>query len=89
MRKAKALDSPKYKAGDIVEVIHYTPVKHPPAFVDELGTELLFRRIVGKRFRIMGFDKYGYIELHPTRRDHIWIGTEDIKLIPRKKRKTG
>jgi hypothetical protein len=74
----------KLKVGDIVKVIHYTPTTYAPGVKDELGTEDLFRRIVGKRYRIMGFDQYGYIELHPTRKDHIWIGQEDVELQPRK-----
>jgi hypothetical protein len=79
----------KFKIGDIVEVTRCTPGRYAPGVKDDLGTEDLFRRIVGRRFRIMGFDKYGYIELHPTRRDWIWIGAEDVKLAPRKNRKTG
>jgi hypothetical protein len=78
----------KFKVGDIVEVTHYTPGHYAPGVKDDLGTEQLFRRIVGKRYRIMGFDKYGYIELHPTRRDWIWIKVDDLKLAPRKKKRT-
>ena len=77
----------KFKVGDVVEVTHYTPERHPPGFKDELGTEALFRRIVGRRYRIMGFDPRGHIELHPTRRDWIWIKPDDVKLARGKKKK--
>jgi hypothetical protein len=75
------------KVGDIVEVTHYTLGHHAPDVKDELGTEVLFRRIVGRHYRIMGFDEHGHIELHPTRRDWIWITTNDIKLVVRKRKK--
>jgi hypothetical protein len=74
------------KVGDIVEVTHYTVGHYAPGVEDELGTEALFRRLVGRRYRIMGFDEYGYIELHPTRRDWIWIKPADVRLAARKKR---
>jgi len=79
----------KFKVGDVVEVTHYTPVHYPPGIKDQLGTEALFRRIVGRRYRIMGSDARGYIELHPTRRDHIWIKPDDVKLALRKEKKSG
>ena len=79
----------RFKVGDIVKVTHYTPVRYPPGVKDELGTEPLFRRIVGRRYRIMGFDEHGYIELHPTRRDSIWIKSDDVKLAPGKKKRSG
>jgi len=37
----------------------------------------------------MGSDARGYIELHPTRRDHIWIKPDDVKLALRKEKKSG
>ena len=76
----------KFKVGDIVEVTHYTPVQYPPGVKDELGTEALFQRIVGRRYCIMGFDDHGHIELHPTRSDRIWVKPEDVKLMPRRKK---
>lgn len=77
----------KLKVGDIIEVIHYTPWRYAPGVKDELGTEDLFHRILGHRYRIMGFDESGYIELHPTRKDHIWIKPDDVALVPRKAKK--
>ena len=77
----------KFEVGDIVQVIHYTPVQHPPGVKDELGTEALFQSIVGKRYRIMGFDDYGHLELHPKRWHSIWINSEDVQLAPRRREK--
>jgi hypothetical protein len=78
----------KFKVGDIVEVTHYTPVHWPPGVKDELGTEALFQRIVGKRYRIIGFDDCGHLELHPKRWHSIWIKPEDVQLAPRRNKKT-
>jgi len=76
----------QFKVGDIVEVVHYTPRRYAPGVKDELGTERLFRRIVGKKFRIMGFDEYGYVELRPTKRDTIWMGRDDVRLASPKRK---
>jgi hypothetical protein len=73
----------RFKVSDIVEVTRYTAGQYPPGVKDELGTETLFQRIVGRRYRIMGFDEHGHIELHPTRRDWIWVKTDDVKLASR------
>ena len=79
-----------FKVGDLVRVTNYTAGSYGPGVKDELGTEALFSRIVGRRFRIMGFDEHGHIELHPTRRDWIWIDTRDVKLAPAtNKKKSG
>jgi hypothetical protein len=79
----------EFKVGDLVEVTHYTAGRYASGVKDELGTEALFRRIVGRRYRIMGFDEYGYIELHPTPRDYIWIKADDVRLVSRTKRESG
>lgn len=79
----------KFKIGDIVEVIHYTPARYAPGIKDELGTEALFRRMVGKRYRIVGFGEYGHIELHPTRRDWVWIEPGEVILAPKKRKRQG
>jgi len=79
----------KFEIGDVVEVTHYTPGQYAPGARDELGTEALFRRIVDGPYRIMGFDNYGHIELHPTRHDWIWIGAEDVKLARARKKEKG
>lgn len=74
----------RFKIGDLVEVTHYTPGTYAPGVADELGTEALFRSIVGTRFGVRGFDEHGHIELRPTRLDTIWIKPEDVKLVPKK-----
>jgi hypothetical protein len=77
----------RLRIGDIVEVVHYTPVQWPPGMKDELVTEALFQSIVGKRYRIKGFDDYGHLELHPNRWHSIWIRPEDVELAPRRRNK--
>ena len=79
-------DKRKFKVGDIVEVTQYTPGRYAPGVKDELGTEALFQRIVGRRYRIMGFNKHGHVELHPTPRHWIWVEPDDVKLKPRRKK---
>jgi hypothetical protein len=68
----------KYKTGDIVTVIAYTPGLYAPGVKDTLGTERLFKRLVGKNYRVLGFDR-GYLELQPTKRDTIWIKAKDVR----------
>ena len=86
MAAAPTMARQRFKVGDIVEVTHYTPGRYAPRVKDELGTEALFRRIVGRRYRIKGFDEYGHIELHPSRKDWIWIKPDDVRLASRKKK---
>jgi hypothetical protein len=64
----------KYKIGDVVTVVAYTPPRYAAGTKDELGTERLFKSMVGKSCRIHGFDQYGHSELRPTHWDTIWIG---------------
>ena len=53
---------------------------------DELGTEKLFKAMLGKVYTVRGFDEYGHIELRPKRLSHIWIEPEFLKLRARKPR---
>ena len=76
----------RFKIGDIVEVTHYTPVQYPPGMKDEIRTEDLLRGMVGKRYRVMGLDDHGHLELHPSRSHWIWINADDVKLVPKRKR---
>jgi len=71
--------------GDIVTVIAYRPGKYLPGVKDEMGTEKLFKSIVGKSFRVEGFNQYGHLELRPKRLHYIWIQPELVKLKARKK----
>lgn len=77
-----------FTVGDFLVVTHYTPIRYASGVKDELGTEALFRRMVGRRYKIMGFDEHGHIELHPTRRDQIWIKSSDVKLALKRKNKS-
>jgi hypothetical protein len=67
------------KVGDFVKVIKYRPGKYAPGVTDELGTEDLFRSMVGKRYRVGGFDQYGHIELRPKPMDTIWIEADLVE----------
>lgn len=77
----------KFRVGDKIKVIRYAPSTYAAGVKDELGTEKLFRRIVGRVYTIKGFDKYGHVELHPTRKDSIWIGPESLTLHASKAKK--
>jgi hypothetical protein len=63
-----------------VRVVRMSAVRFAPAMKDEIGTEKLFRSMLGRVQTVRGFDKYGYVELHPTRSDHVWIEPEFLKL---------
>jgi hypothetical protein len=76
----------KLKIGDTIEVIGHRPATYAPGVKDELGTEKLFESLVGRRFKIRGFDQYGHIELRPTRKDTVWIETDLVNLVGALKR---
>ena len=71
----------KLKVGDKIRVTGYRSPKYPPGFVDELGTEDLFKSMVGRRYTIIGFDKYGNIELNPKRLEYVWIEPDLVELV--------
>ena len=73
-----------FRIGDKVVVIGLPSVTFAPGVKDELGTEKLFKSMFGKVYTVKGFDKYGNIELHPTRRDAVWIEPKFLKLRARK-----
>jgi hypothetical protein len=81
------MDKRKFRVGDKVKVIRYSPCTYAPGVEDTMGTEKLFRSIVGSIYTIRGFDEHGYVELQPTRKDTIWIGPEILKLRARKAKK--
>lgn len=68
------------KIGDTVVVVGYRPGKYPAGVKDELGTEKLFKSLVGRQLKIKGFDQYGHVELRPTRKDTVWIEPDLTKL---------
>jgi len=69
------------KIGDTIRVIGYRPAKWPPGVKDELGTEKLFKSLVGRSYRIKGFDDYGNIELEPKRLHFVWIEPDLVELV--------
>ena len=73
------------KIGTLVKVIAYRPVKYAPGYRDELGTEKLFKSLVGRRLKVMGFDKHGNIKLRPTPRDTIWIERDLVEPVRKNK----
>jgi hypothetical protein len=71
----------KLKVGDKIRVTGYRPGKYAPGVVDDMGTEELFKSLVGRRYTVRGFDAYGHIELRPKRRDTVWIEPDLVELI--------
>jgi len=69
------------KIGDRIRVVAYRPGKYPPGVVDEMGTEELFKSMVGRRYTIKGFDEYGNVELHPKRLHTVWIEQDLVELV--------
>lgn len=67
----------KFKIGDQVKVTEI-----PPDLDDRagIGTPEVFKRALGRTFRIEGFDRYGHAELQVTRHDTIWIEPEFLSL---------
>jgi hypothetical protein len=76
--------SRKYRIGDKVKVVGIPPLTFARGSKDELGTEKLFRRMLGKVYTVRGFDRCGNVELRPTWRDFVWIEAEFVKLRARK-----
>ena len=74
----------KFQIGDKVKVVGMSPVTFPPGVKDELGTERLFKSMLGKVYTVRGFDKYGNVELEPKRLNTVWVETEFLKLRARK-----
>ena len=77
----------KFHVGDKVTVTAYTAPSYAPGVKDELGTEDLFRSMVGKVYTVRGYDKWGHIRLQPRRSDTVWIDSKDLKLRARRKSK--
>jgi len=71
----------KFKIGDKIRVIGYRPIVYPPGVVDDMGTEKLFKSMVGRCYAIKGFDKYGHIELQPKRLSFVWIEPDLVELV--------
>jgi hypothetical protein len=69
----------KFKVGDKVKVIGMSKVTFAPGIKDELGTERLFKSMIGKVYTVRGFDRYGNVELQPKRWDIVWVEPEFLK----------
>jgi hypothetical protein len=78
------MEKGKFRVGDKVKVIGIPKLSISRELEDELGTEKLFKKMVGKVYTVRGLDDYGHVELHPTRLDHVWIEPEFLKLRTRK-----
>ncbi len=76
----------KFHVGDKVQIIGMSHPKYPLGMKDELGTEDLFKSMIGKVYTIRGFDKYGHVELCPKRWHLVWVEPRFLKL---RKKKTG
>jgi len=76
----------RFQAGDKVKVVGMSAVRYPPGVKDELGTEKLFKYMLGKVYTVRGFDRYGNVELQPTRLDAVWVEPEFLKLRARKRK---
>ena len=77
----------KFRIGDKVKVVGMSPVTFPPRVKDELGTEKLFKSMLGKVYTVRGFDQYGNVELEPKRLNTVWVEPEFLKLRARKTNK--
>ena len=71
------------KVGDTISVTGYQPEKYSPGVTDEMGTEKLFKSLVGRRYTIKGFDAYGNIELEPKHLHTVWIDPDLVELVER------
>lgn len=85
--------TPQFKIGDRVTI-----TKLPPDLDDraEIGTPGIFRRALGKSFRVEGIDEDGHLELVVAERrpsleryesDTIWIEPEFVALARRRAKK--
>ena len=76
----------KFRIGDKVKVVGMAPVRYAPGVKDELGTEKLFKSMLGKVYAVRGFDRYGNVELQPKRLEFVWVEPEFLKLRTRKRK---
>jgi hypothetical protein len=77
----------KFHVGDKVKVVGMSPVTFPPGVKDEMGTEKLFKSMLGKVYTVQGFDRYGNVELHPKRLNSVWVEPEFLTLRTRKRKR--
>lgn len=65
----------RFQVGDKVKVVGMSPVTFP-----ELGTEKLFKSMLGKVYAVRGFDRYGNLESQPKRLNVVWVEPKFLKL---------
>lgn len=70
----------KFQIGDFVKIIQ---IPNDLTDAANIRTPDVFKRALGKTFRIEGFNRYGHIELVVTRRDTIWIEPEFVVPVPK------
>jgi len=72
-----------FKVGDFVTI-----KKIPTGLTDTAGinTPEVFKRALGKTFRVEGFDDYGHLKLEVTKLDTIWIEPEFVVRAKRKRK---
>ena len=71
----------KFKVRDKIRVTGYRPGVYPSGAEHDMGTEELFKSMVGRRYTIRGFDDYGHIELQPQRLQTVWIEPDLVELV--------
>jgi hypothetical protein len=81
------MEKRKFRIGDRVKVVGMSHVTFAPGVKDELGTEKLFKSMLGKVYTVRGFDKYGNVELEPKRLNTVWVEPEFLNLRARRTRK--
>lgn len=75
---------PKFKVGDKIRVTGYRPGEYAPGVMDTMGTEELFKHLVGRRYTVRGFDDYGNIMLRPKPFHTVWIEPDLVAKVKRK-----
>ena len=67
-----------FRVGDVVRVAAIPPDLDDSAGI---GTPEVFRRAVGRTFRVEGIGEYGHLELIESAHDTIWIEPEFVELV--------
>jgi hypothetical protein len=75
------MDKRKFHVGDKVKVTGMSKIAFAPGVKDLMGTEKLFKSMIGKVYSVQGFDEYEYVELHPKRTGSVWVEPKFLKLV--------
>ena len=68
----------EFRVGDTVKVVGIPPNLHDAAGI---GTPDVFRKAVGKTFRVEALGEYGHLELIISGSDTIWIEPEFVEAV--------